>query len=107
VIDYPIFVYRKADRRREDNSAFETLWVSNESEHEAALSDGWSNDVISALAQKDKTSASSGNVDAVVGDDLPPTRDELETKAVELGLKFDGRTSDRKLALLIAEALGE
>lgn len=34
-----------------------------------------------------------------------PTREELEQKATELGLKFDGRTSDKRLAALIAEAL--
>lgn len=35
----------------------------------------------------------------------PPTRSEMEQKATELGLKFDGRTSDRKLAAMIQEAL--
>lgn len=35
----------------------------------------------------------------------PPTRAELEAKAVELGLKFDGRTRDAKLSAMIAEAL--
>lgn len=35
--------------------------------------------------------------------DEPPTRDELEEKARELGIKFDGRTTDKKLAALIAE----
>lgn len=38
-------------------------------------------------------------------DDSPPTREELETKAKELGIKFDGRTGDAKLAAKIAEAL--
>ena len=35
----------------------------------------------------------------------PPTRAELEAKATELGLKFDGRTRDGKLAAMIDEAL--
>lgn len=35
-----------------------------------------------------------------------PTRDEMTTKARELGIKFDGRTSDKKLSLLIATELG-
>lgn len=38
-------------------------------------------------------------------DDAPPTRAELEQKATELGIKFDGRTTDKKLAAKIAEAL--
>lgn len=41
----------------------------------------------------------------VVGDDAPATRAELEQKAADLGLKFDGRTTDAKLAERIAEAL--
>jgi hypothetical protein len=41
----------------------------------------------------------------VPADDAPPTRAELEAKAAEMGLKFDGRTSDRKLAQAIADAL--
>ena len=35
----------------------------------------------------------------------PPTRDEMEQKADELGLKYDGRTSDKRLAVMIADAL--
>lgn len=38
--------------------------------------------------------------------DAPPTRAELEQKAAELGIKFDGRTGDKRLAALIAEKLG-
>jgi len=38
--------------------------------------------------------------------DSAPTREEMTIKARELGIKFDGRTSDKKLSLLIATALG-
>lgn len=34
-----------------------------------------------------------------------PTREELEAKATELGIKFDGRTGDNKLGELIADKL--
>lgn len=45
-------------------------------------------------------------VEAVVPDEnAPPTREELETKATELGIPFNGRTSDKKLSGLIATAL--
>jgi hypothetical protein len=45
-------------------------------------------------------------VDVIQADDnAPPTRPELETKAKELGISFDGRTTDRKLGERIAEAL--
>ena len=42
---------------------------------------------------------------AVPDEDAPPTREELETKATELGIPFNGRTSDKKLSGLIATAL--
>lgn len=40
-----------------------------------------------------------------VADEGQPTREELEQKASELALKFDGRTSDAKLGKMIEEAL--
>ena len=44
--------------------------------------------------------------DPIVESDAPPTREEMTIKARELGIKFDGRTSDKKLSSLIATALG-
>jgi hypothetical protein len=41
-----------------------------------------------------------------VEDNSAPTRVELETMATELGLKFDGRTTDKRLADKIDQALG-
>ena len=40
-------------------------------------------------------------------DDAPPTRAELEAKAKELGIRFDGRTKDKKLGQLIQDRLSE
>jgi hypothetical protein len=40
-----------------------------------------------------------------VGDDAPPTRDELERKAAELRIKVDKRWSDKTLAERIETAL--
>lgn len=42
---------------------------------------------------------------AVPDENAPPTREELEAKATELGIPFNGRTSDKKLSGLIATAL--
>lgn len=44
-------------------------------------------------------------VPAPVIEDAPPTRAELETKAKELGIRFDGRTRDKKLGQLIHDRL--
>jgi hypothetical protein len=38
-------------------------------------------------------------------DDAPPTRAEMEAKATELGIRFDGRTKDKKLGQLIQDNL--
>jgi hypothetical protein len=38
-------------------------------------------------------------------EDAPPTRAELESKAKELGIRFDGRTRDKKLGQLIQDRL--
>lgn len=40
-------------------------------------------------------------------DDTAPTREELESKATELGIRFDGRTKDKKLGQLIQDRLSE
>ena len=40
-------------------------------------------------------------------DDAAPTRVELEAKATELGIRFDGRTKDKKLGQLIQDKLSE
>lgn len=42
---------------------------------------------------------------AVIDENAPPTREELEAKATELGIPFNGRTTDKKLSGLIATAL--
>jgi len=42
-----------------------------------------------------------------VDDEAAPSREELETKATELGIRFDGRTKDKKLGQLIQDRLSE
>jgi len=44
-------------------------------------------------------------VDTIPEDDAAPTREELEAKATELGIRFDGRTKDKKLGQLIQDRL--
>lgn len=52
-----------------------------------------------------KTNAAEPVDAAVIDENAPPTREELETKATELGIPFNGRTTDKKLSGLIATAL--
>ena len=44
---------------------------------------------------------------AVSEDNSPVTREELEAKATELGIPFNGRTSNKKLTSLIETALAQ
>lgn len=71
------------------------LEVRDEAELAAALADGWFEDPTEADAARPP------EPDADAAIDAKPTRAELEQKAAELGLKFDGRTSDAKLAAAI------
>lgn len=43
--------------------------------------------------------------DAAIDEITPPTREEMEQKAKELGLSFNSRTSDKVLAQRIADAV--
>jgi len=73
--------------------------VHDESEFNAALDRGFFASVPEAIEGKSAEKAGKPQ------DDAPPTREELEAKATELGIKFDGRTGDAKLGKLIAEAI--
>ena len=44
-------------------------------------------------------------IDTAPEDEAAPTREELEAKAKELGIRFDGRTGDKKLGQLIQDRL--
>ena len=60
------------------------------------------------LREQAEAAAQAAAVQAIVPeDDALPTREELEAKATELGIRFDGRTKDKKLGQLIQDRLSE
>lgn len=86
--------------------------IVDESEIKATIAAGWflttteakeAHDTAQAAekmkAEKAETKA------AKVAETAPPTREELLTKAEELGIKADGRWSDKRLSDEIAAAL--
>ena len=101
MIQFPTFVYKagggpgKYKRKRYQYRA-----VEDEAERQLMLKEGW-------LATKEEACgfAAPKVVEKVVPveDDTPPTREELEQMAKDLDIKFDGRTSDKKLIALIGE----
>lgn len=90
------------------------LEYRNEAPHLVAkrVAEGWSTSKADALAPKPAVPVAVANAPAldapaldVSDDNAPPTRDEMERKAAELGIKVDKRWSDKTLAERIDEAL--
>ena len=72
------------------------------------LAAGWCLSPLEAAAYQPPAAVAAEVVaieDAVAEHFAPPTRSELEAKATELGIRFDGRTSDKKLGALITASL--
>lgn len=102
--DFPRMLYRfpavKPDAAKLQDGAYDTLIVGDEKEAKAALADGFFMTSPEARAAGETVDA-----DGDTSDDAQPTRAELEAKATELGIRFDGRTGDKKLRDQIAAAL--
>jgi hypothetical protein len=88
---FPRMLYRAGAGVLVDGVECAALVVHSEAEQVQALADGWG---FTAHAEPTEPT-----------DDLPPTRVELEAKAAELGVKFDGRWGDKRLSDAIAAAL--
>lgn len=101
-MEFPRLVYKDGGPHQRKGGTYDYRPVHNESEFDAALSQGWHESVTDALAPKP---AEPIKPPPVSDDTRPPTREELMQKATELGIQFDGRTGDKKLAALIAEKL--
>lgn len=90
-MNYPKALFRAPGEEVIEGHRVTSRVVKTADEHEAALADGWHETVDAAASDPQ--------------DNKPPTRAELETKAVELGINFKPSTSDKKLAANIAAKL--
>ena len=99
---FPRMLYKAGGPEICHGGRFSTLIVADQDEQDTAVADGWALTTTEATALKDAPAAPA---DPIPADNAAPTRDELEAKARELGIAFDGRTSDAKLAAKIDEAL--
>lgn len=95
-MNYPRTLYRKPTEGR----IHLALLVHSEAEHQAAKAIGWKDSVLDA----DEVSESVPG-DPPIDEISPPTRDEIESKARELGIRFNKRTSDEALLDRIESAL--
>jgi hypothetical protein len=105
--DFPRMIYQVGDQEAMHGSHFNYMTVEDQDTLDALLSMGWH-----MTTEEAKNAAIvlpepvTGAIDTV-DEDSEPTRAELEMKANELGIKFDGRTTDRKLNTLIIDKLAE
>jgi hypothetical protein len=100
-MEFPTIVYRCPGNYQRPGGTYSYRQVSDYAGLTDALAEGWFATLPEAIIGK------SSAVDEVADDDAPPTRAEMESKATELGVKFDGRTSDKALRDRIAAALEE
>ncbi len=108
---WPQMLYRTPGPTIIEGTGYALHLVHSDDELAAALADGWHETTAAASAPDsrepqaagDSPVASEGAEDAE--DAAPPTRAELEQKATELGVSFDGRTTDKKLRARIDAAL--
>lgn len=118
-MEYPALVYRCPGAHfGPDGTTYDSIGVNDDEQLRAALAEGWAESLVKAISiylNPVKFDESLGNVVSDVSaeegkeisgeDDEPPNREELEQKANELGIKFDGRTTDRKLLEKIEEVM--
>lgn len=107
---FPALVYKVPGKHVRPRGTYDFTGVNNAEELEVKLKEGWFWTLEDAIdppkVAKVEPEVESVKESEVLDDSTPPTRDELEAKATELGIKFDGRFSDKKIAGLIAESLG-
>jgi len=101
--DFPRMLYRAGGTEEIHGGRFATLTVDDQDALDAALADGWSMTTAEAL----EAAAPKAAAPAPADDNAPPTREELEAKAAELGIEFSPRIGDAKLAERIADALAK
>lgn len=99
-LEYPRHVYKSPGPffmgDGKGGVTYDCKTVDNEEDHEKALADGWHMSRVGAVEAVEQVSQEPKSADI-------PERAELEKEANKLGIKFDGRTPDRKLARLILE----
>lgn len=101
-MNFPTFVYKSPGPHNaaKGGKTYGYIVVEDEKEFKQRLAEGWF--ATSDEAMNPKPAAP---VFEPEEDNAPPTRSELESMARELGVKFDRRTSDKKLLQLIEQKL--
>ena len=103
MIEFPALVYKDKGKYDRKGGTYDFTGVQNAEELASRLANGWFLSLEEAI---NPVVAAPVKQEVIIPDDsAAPTRVELETKATELGIKFDGRYSDKRISQLIDEAL--
>lgn len=102
-MSYPTIVYRCPGDHQMPGGTYSYLGVKDEDAMKEAIKDGWCKTLEEAASGK--PSKSEAPKVEEVAEDAAPTRAELEQQADELGIKYDGRTSEAKLLKAITDML--
>lgn len=110
---FPILVYKcPGEHHAHDGATYKYKSASSQEELEKLCADDWHDSLVKAVEAFKAPEVEVKEPEIVVEEDqsqanknAPPTREEMEVKAKELGIKFDGRTSDAKLLKLINASL--
>lgn len=105
--DFPTIVYRcPGSCWGPPHTTYNSIGVTDQEALDKALADGWFTTLPEAVEVfLNPAPARVAVVSEPVEDNAPPTRDEMLTKAAEIGLAVDKRWSDKTLANKIIEAL--
>ena len=103
---FPCMIYRAGGEHDLHGVMCDYMIVEHNEELGTALACGWSLSPLEA-AEYAALTARMKETPPVIPMDAPPTRAEMEQKARELGIIFDGRTTDAKLAAKIAQLVKE
>ena len=110
-MDFPTLVYRcPGPHWGPPGTTYRAESVADASELAAALSAGWFAtlpEAVEAFLAPSPSSSQEGlsEPESETADEAPLTRESLEAKAAELGLKVDKRWGDKRLMEEIAKAL--
>lgn len=95
---FPTLVYKGKGPHSRAGGTYDYAAANDQEELDAKLADGWFQTLPEAIDAHDKPVAPKPD------DNAPPTRKELEAKAKELGVKFNGKTTDAELSAAITAA---
>lgn len=91
-MNFPTMVYKLKGPHFRKGGTFDYRGADDQETYDKLKAEGWLDSLEPAV---------------VPADDAAPTRSEIEAKATELGIKFDGRTTDAKLLARIDEELNK